>query len=126
MKSISIKLFLSILFVCNSVSAQDFQGKAYYETKTTLDLDNLGGRQMNEEQKKRVIENMKNMLEKTFILTFNKSESVYKEEERLAAPGAGGGGFRAMMSSFTGGPQYKNVKEAPVYCRSRNFLESSF
>ncbi len=34
---------------------------------------------------------MKNMLEKTFILTFNKVESAFKEEERLGAPGQGRG-----------------------------------
>lgn len=109
---IGITLFMFLSYL--SLSAQDFQGKAYYETKTTLDLENLGGGQMSEEQKKRVSENMKSMLEKTFILTFNKSESIYKEEERLEAPGTSGGGFRAMMSSFTGGPQYKNVKEGQL------------
>ncbi|OUR92624.1 ribonuclease Z [Flavobacteriales bacterium 34_180_T64] len=114
MRSITIKLFLSFFFVCTSIVAQDFQGKAFYETKTTLDLENLGGRQMTEERKKMIAENMKSMLEKTYVLTFNRSESIYKEEERLAAPGAGGGGFRGMMSSFTGGPQYKNVKESQI------------
>ena len=53
---------------------------------------------------------MKNMLEKIYILSFNRTESIYKEEEKLATPGAGGGGW-AMMGSFTAGAQYKNVKE---------------
>ncbi|NND10271.1 MAG: GLPGLI family protein [Flavobacteriaceae bacterium] len=92
--------------------AQDFQGKAFYKSKTTIDMSGWGGRngqQMSEEQKKRIAERMKNMFEKTYILTFNKSESIYKEEEKLDAPGQGRGW--AMMGSLTGGAQYKNVKD---------------
>jgi GLPGLI family protein len=49
------------------------------------------------------------MFEKTYVLTFNKEESIYKEEEKLEAPGAGGMRFGGM--SMSGGDQYKNVKE---------------
>ena len=113
MKSISIKLCIAlILLIGNTISAQDFQGKAYYQSKTTVDMDGFGGRQMSEEQKKMIAERMKSMLEKTYVLTFNKTESIYKEDEKLEAPGAGGRGFGGMMSSFTGGPQYKDVKGA--------------
>lgn len=92
------------------MAQQDFQGKAYYQTKTTMDLDNWGRGQMSEQQKKQIMERMKSFLEKQYILTFTQSESIYKEDEKLEAPGAGGRGF-GMMSSFTGGAQYKNVKE---------------
>lgn len=88
---------------------QDFQGKAYYQTKTTMDLDNWGGREMSEQQKKQIMERMKTMLEKTYVLTFSQTESTYKEEEKLEAPGSGRG--FGMMSSFTGGAQYKNIKD---------------
>lgn len=54
---------------------------------------------------------MKSMLEKEYVLTFNRSESIYQEEVKLDAPGQGGGRWRGMMGSFSGGPQYKNVKE---------------
>ncbi|PNQ73928.1 GLPGLI family protein [Hanstruepera neustonica] len=93
-----------------TMAQQDFQGKAYYQTKTTMDLDNWGRGQMSEQQKKQIMERMKSFLEKQYILTFTQSESIYKEDEKLEAPGAGGRGF-GMMSSFTGGAQYKNVKE---------------
>ena len=49
-----------------------------------------------------------NMLEKTFILTFNKVESTFKEEERLDAPGQRSGWGNWGSGS---GPRYKNVKE---------------
>ena len=113
MKTISIKcitcvfsLFISVL----TFAQQDFQGKAVYQSKTTIDMSNFGGRQMSEDMKKQIAERMKSMFEKTYILTFNKTESIYKEEEKLATPGQSGG-FRMMMGSFTGGKQYKNVKE---------------
>ena len=99
------------LFISLSVFAQkDFQGKAYYKSKTTMDMSNFGGGQLSEERKKQIAQRMKSMLEKTYILTFNKTESIYEEDESLEAPGQGRGRF-GMMSSFTGGDQYKNVKE---------------
>ena len=63
---------------------------------------------MSTEQKNQMKNRMKNMLEKTFILTFNKVESTFKEEERLRAPGQGRGWGSFGSSS---GPRYKNVKE---------------
>ncbi len=98
-------LFITVF----SFAQKDFQGKAYYESKTTVDMSNFGGGQLSEERKKEIASRMKSMLEKTFILTFNQSESIYKEEERLEAPSSGRGPrFGAM--SFTGGDQYKNVR----------------
>ncbi|MCK0108590.1 GLPGLI family protein [Flavobacteriaceae bacterium S0825] len=112
MKSQSIKLIISALVIIAttfSYGQQDFQGKAYYFSKTTMDMGNFGGREMSPDMKKRIEERMKSMFEKTFILTFNKEESIYKEEEKLEAPG--GGGMRFGGFSMTGGDQYKNVKE---------------
>ena len=116
MKSLhSIKLILSslLLFISFSIGAQDFQGQAHYFSKTTIDMDGWGGREMSPEMKAQIAERMKSMFEKTYILTFNREESSYKEDEALDAPGRGGA-WRGMMSSFTGGPQYKNVKEAMI------------
>ena len=114
MKPHTVKLYIIFLFLITpSVFAQDFQGKAVYHSKTTMDLDSWGRGQMSEEQKKRIADRMKSMFEKTYVLTFNRFESIYKEEERLEAPGQGGFG-RMMMGNFTGGPQYKNVKEAQI------------
>ncbi len=111
MKLQSIKLTISVLaiIVTTCSFAQEFQGKAYYFSKTTMDMGNFGGRQMSEQQKKMIADRMKSMFEKTFILTFNKEESIYKEEEKLDAPG--GGGFRFGGFSMTGGDQYKNIKD---------------
>ena len=114
MKTNSIKCIICVLALFISAitfAQQDFQGKAIYQSKTTIDMSNFGGRQMSEDRRKQIAERMKSMFEKTYILTFNKTESIYIEEEKLEAPGQGGGFGRMMMSSFTGGKQYKNVKE---------------
>jgi len=100
-------LIFVVLFSFNFLHSQDFQGKAYYKSKTSFDLGSWGST-MSTEQKNQMKDRMKNMLEKTFILTFNKAESKFKEEERLAAPGQGRGWGSFGSSS---GPRYKNVKE---------------
>ena len=126
MKSITITFLTLVLFVNGSLFAQEFQGQAIYQTKTTIDMSSFGGGQMSDQQKKMIAERMKSMLEKTYVLNFNRSESTYKEEEKLEAPGSGGGrGFGAMMSSFTGGPQYKNVKES-LLLQEQEFFGKQF
>ncbi len=83
------KIFLVLLCTQTLVVAQDFQGTATYMSKSTVDM-NFGGRQMSEAQKKMIQERMKSMLEKTFVLNFNRTASTYEEEQKLDAPGAGG------------------------------------
>lgn len=98
-----------MLITFNS-SAQIISGQAFYESKTTVDMDAFAaGREMSEDMKKMIAERMKSSLEKTYILTFNNKESIYKEEEKLEA-GSDNGGFRMMMSSYSPGPQYKNLE----------------
>ncbi|WP_445737939.1 GLPGLI family protein [Mariniflexile sp.] len=109
-KKLNIIVFVLLVSVC-AFGQKDFQGKAYYFSKTTVDMSNFGRPGMSEDQKKQIAERMKSMLEKTFVLTFNQSESLYKEEEKLEAPGAGGSRFGMMMGSMTSGPQYKNIKD---------------
>ena len=82
--------------------AQEFQGMAVYESKTsTSDFKTRmeGNKDMTPDMQKRIEERMKKMFEKTFILNFDKSASIYKEEEKLDTPGQGGGGMRMMMSN---------------------------
>ncbi len=121
MKTILISLFS--VFTITLYSQTNFQGKAVYMSKTTMEM-NFGGRQMSEDQKKRIAERMKGMLEKTFVLNFNQIESVYKEEEKLGAPGQGGGRFGGMMS-FGGGLKYKNTKD-PIVLEETEFFGKQF
>jgi len=108
MKTLVIKLSTLVIIVLTSLSinAQDFQGKAYYFSKTPMDLGTWGAR-MSEAQKKQIAARLKNRLEKTYILTFNKEESLYKEDEKLDALS---GATDSWGKNFTPGEQYKNVK----------------
>jgi GLPGLI family protein len=105
-------LFTLVLSIASlaSFAQKDFQGKATYMSKTTMDMDSWGNGQVSDQQKKQIAERMKSMLEKTFILSFDKIASLYKEDEKLAAPTAGGGGF-SWGGFGGGGTNYKNVRD---------------
>ena len=116
-------LFFLLVFTQN-LFAQDFQGKAYYISKTTIDMSQWGGgRQMSEQQKKQMMDRMREWLERTYVLTFNKTESMYKEDEKLEAPG--GRGPNMWGSSFSPGPQYKNVK-TKMFIQDQEFFGKKF
>jgi len=112
-----MKRITIVLLFLTSVNfyAQDFQGTAVYESKTSTAeiMKNFGGnREITPEMQKNIEERMRKMFEKTFVLNFNKSASIYKEEEKLDAPGQDGGRGRMMMSMMGGGgTQYKDVKD---------------
>jgi GLPGLI family protein len=57
-------------------------------------------------------ERMKNQLEKTYILTFDKTASIYKEDKKLDQTAGGGrGGFRMIMAGGgASGDFYKNTQ----------------
>tara|TARA_R110002111_G_scaffold79504_3_gene125946 strand:+ start:32373 stop:33206 length:834 start_codon:yes stop_codon:yes gene_type:complete len=114
MKSILLKfsvIFLVILLSSGftpkkNKSVQDFQGKAYYFSKAKMDLGTWGAR-LNEGQKKEVEARLKNRLQKNYVLTFNKEESFFEEEDQLDAMS---GATDSWGKNFTPGHQYKNVK----------------
>jgi Protein of unknown function (Porph_ging). len=119
--------FACFLVFGNSLFAQDFQGKAYYESKTTINMD-FGGRQIPEDRKKMILERMKQMSERTYILSFNRTESVYKQEEKLEQPGMGqgrGGMRMGMMMGAGGEDYYKNVKSGK-YAVSKDLFGKIF
>jgi GLPGLI family protein len=109
MKNILLKSFAIVIFLSAiTISAQDFQGKAVYQTKTKLDMD-FTGSGIPADRIKRIKTMMKSRLEKTFVLTFNKTASIYKEEAKLDQ-NSGRGGMRMMMFGGVGsGKHYKNI-----------------
>lgn len=112
MKNIFILAFT--LATTLGFAQKDFQGMAVYESKTsTADMMKgmSGNKDLTPEMKKMIEERMKKAFEKTFILNFDKTASIYKEEEKLEA-GATSGGGRMMTSMMGGGgTYYKNVKD---------------
>ena len=77
----SIKIFFvaALCFLTSTVtSAQDFQGKAIYQTKYTIDMD-FAGSGIPADRIQRIKEMMKNQLEKTYTLSFNKTTGSSKK-----------------------------------------------
>jgi GLPGLI family protein len=112
MKKFILKFTLSILLFSTSMNmnAQNFQGKAIYESKTTLDID-FSKSGIPADRVKMIQERMKNNLERTYELTFDKTTSIYKEEKELDQTTGGGGGMRfMMMRGGVSGRHYKNVQ----------------
>lgn len=115
--------------VSGFINAQNFQGMAVYESKTsTSDMTSnfRGNREITPEMQKQIEERMKAMFEKTFVLTFDKNASNYVEEEKIEAAGQQGGGMRFMSSMMGGGgTHYKNVKEK-IFSVDKEFAGKEF
>ena len=126
------KIFLLkvlMLMAIGTASAQEFQGMAVYESKTSMGEFKSrieGNSQITPEMQKMIEERMKKMFEKTFILNFDKNASIYKEEEKLEAPGQERAGFRMMSSMMGGGgTYYKNLKDK-TYTVDKEFMGKEF
>jgi len=117
-------IFIASLFYFENIDkpmGQSVSGKAYYYSKTKMDLGNWGAR-MSEAQKKQMASRLKNRLEKTYILTFNQYESFFKEEEKLDAIG---GATDTWGANFSRGDQYKNLKDSTLI-QSQEFYGKRF
>jgi GLPGLI family protein len=122
-------IIASIFMISGLINAQNFQGMAVYESKTsTADfMKGMGSnREMTPEMQKQIEERMKKMFERTFVLNFDKTASIYKEEEKLDAPGGQQQGGRMMMSMMGGGgTHYKNAKDKQ-YVVDKEFFGKEF
>lgn len=128
MKYLNLKLVFPLLAVAIFVALlsfntqpKEFQGRAIYIAKSKMDLGTWGAR-MSEEQKKQVKERLKNRLNKTYILDFNKEASVFDEKEKLDAIS---GATDSWGKNFARGKQYKNVKDNQLV-QSQEFYGKKF
>lgn len=104
---------LALTVALTTVNAQDFQGVATYKTQRKIDIK-MDSTQVNNEMQTKMIEMMKKQFQKTYNLTFNKEESLYKEEVSLDKPQTGMGGEFQIVSFGGGGGTdvlYKNTKD---------------
>lgn len=139
MKKIILPFLLLFINCCNllaqdssaSEQSKQFQGMAVYESKTsTSDIKSRveSNKDITPEMRQMIQDRMKGMFEKTFILSFDKTTSVYREEEKLDAPGQSqfGGGVKMMSSMMGGGGTfYKNIKEKK-YAVDKEFMGKEF
>lgn len=102
-------VMMGLMFITTSVMAQDFQGVATYKSKRKMDIK-MDSTQIDSDMHKQMMEMLTKQFEKTYKLTFNKEESLYKEEEKLEAPQTSG---MQIVIAGAGGADvlYRNVKE---------------
>ena len=109
------KIFCALFLMIYSISAQKFSGRATYKThrKSSFELDsttmaaNPGIQEQMEAQ-------MRKMFQKTYILDFTKSESMFKQKQELDGPKVPkSNGAIIMIGGMAGGTDvlYKNIKE---------------
>ncbi len=102
---------LVLLLLCSTVTlfAQDFQGVATYKTQRSLDIKldstEVGGTEM----QKQLMDMLKKQFQKTYLLTFDKTKSIYKQDEELAPPTTGKG-MVFVMSDSESGSLFKNIQ----------------
>ena len=104
-----IKSLCTVLFALatiTSFSQNNFQGKATYMSKTTLDMSRYD--KMSEQQKKQIMARFKSFLEKTYTLSFNKTTSSFRENVQLEGPGASGPSWSRSNGQ---GSIYKNISD---------------
>ena len=102
--------FIILLSACFSFS-QNFQGKAYYMSKISVDksfMDNPRTAQYRGYMEKMLKQNT----EKNYILEFNSTESMYKEQAKLDVDdGRSGYNWMAQYVGDNIGKLYKNVSD---------------
>jgi GLPGLI family protein len=128
MKLLNIKIIITILIailfiigLSSGTTNKEFQGRAIYMAKSKMELGRWGAR-LSEAQKKQVKERLKNRLNKTYILDFNKEASLFEEKEVLDAYS---GATDSWGKNFSRGLQYKNVKENQLV-QSQEFYGKRF
>lgn len=96
-----------------TLSAQNFEGKAIYQSARKMSGLGFKGEGMTPEMEEQLKQQMAQQFQREYELTFNLSESVWKEAESLGGgpATAAAGGMVIQMSTVGGGLTYKNTSE---------------
>ena len=106
-----MRTILSLFIFISSFSfAQDFQGKAYYMSKISIDKSFMDNPRF--ASRRGYMENMiKRNTEKDYLLEFNSTESFYTEREKLDVGESQGYNWMAIYVSNNIGKLYKNLQD---------------
>lgn len=115
-KSAITAAIVATLFSFQLMQAQEFTGRATYQTKTIMSDIQISGSNMTPDLQASLEEKLKKGFEKTYELSFNKTESVYEEPQRLESPSGSSGAKMVVVntSSSGDGKSYKNIKDKTV------------
>jgi len=110
-----VVLISSFLLMGFLAKAQEFQGKAEYFSKRIMKkksekVETTSKEPLDPEIQKEIEIAVKKATEKQYVLTFNKTECLYEEEQKLEEPKPSSG--TSFSISFSGdGKKYLNVKD---------------
>lgn len=127
-KSILVFFFLAASFCA---SAQSFSGQAIYESKTNLKNNlELKDSRISGDQMQIIEDQIKKAFEKTFVLYFDASSSLYEEQKKLQQQSSSSVKL-TVFSSDGGGVLFKNIKtketvNAIEAMDGKNYLVSEF
>lgn len=111
-KSAITAAIVATLFSFQLMQAQEFTGRATYQTKTVMSDIQISGSNMTPDLQASLEEKLKKGFEKTYELSFNKTESVYEEPQKLESPSSSGVKMMVVNASSSGdGKSYKNIKD---------------
>lgn len=116
MKNFKQRITLLIgLFVAGiiTLSAQNFEGVATYQSSRKMDGFAFKGEGMTPEMEEQIKQKMAKQFQKEYILTFNLSESIWKEAESLGSgpATASANGMIIQVATSGDGLTYKNTSE---------------
>ena len=113
------------LFFVSQFYGQGVQGKAFYASKTSVEI-NLDNRNIPQQRKEIIKQRMKSSLEKEFELTFDSTSSLYKELERLDTPRSKGFIVKAhIYRGDSSGLLFKDLAKQ-TYTRKRELFGKLF
>ena len=117
------KVILFFFIFTFSISAQEFQGKAYYVSKTVLNTDFI--KNIPPERRGRVLSRMKSNSEKNYVLDFNTTSSLFEEEVQLESM-EGNERLRIFSSLMSNvGTVYRDIL-SNTYIRKQELLGKTF
>ena len=106
-----MKKLLTLLILISSFSfAQDFQGKAFYMSKLSVDKSWMDNPRF-ASRKAYLNDMIKKNTEKNYVLAFNSTESFYSEQEKIDVGEGGGYNWMATYMGNNIGKLYKNIQE---------------
>jgi len=130
MKNYTKSIIAFVFMLMNAMLyAQDFQGVATYKTSMKMDfkIDSVAqGQGINKEMQEKLSAMLQKQFQKEYSLTFTPYESVYKQEEKLAAPTPQSGNMTVMvMGDGQSNILYKNTQEKR-YVQQQEILGKKF
>ena len=90
--------------------AQEFQGVATYKSHRKVDFKLNERTNKNPEMEKQIQDQFREQFQQEYTLTFNKYESLYEKNEKLAKPNPIASGIQITVADDSD-LIYKNIKE---------------